>query len=141
MKTLVIFYSYTGKTKKLAQDLANKEQADMVEVNYIKRPSTLGAYVAGSLAARRQKSVKLQPLRCDFSAYDKIVIAVPIWAGFPAPPFHNIAAALPGGKQVECIMTSGSGASGDTRKRVEAMLAEKGCELVGFRDVKASEIT
>lgn len=140
MKTLVIFYSYTGKTKHLAQELASKEQADIIEVKYNKRPSIVGAYVAGSLAARRQKPAKLQPFNTDFSAYDSITIAMPIWAGFPAPAFNNISAALPSGKQVQIIMTSGGGDSGNTRTRVEAMLSEKNCVLTHYQDIKASEI-
>ncbi|MDL2287891.1 NAD(P)H-dependent oxidoreductase [Oscillospiraceae bacterium OttesenSCG-928-F05] len=140
MKTLIIYYSYTGKTKKLAQHLADKEQTDMIELKDQKRPSTIGAYVAGSLSARRQKQAKLQPFKADFSAYEKIIVAMPVWAGFPAPAFNNIVALLPSGKQVEIIMTSGGGDSGDTQKRVRAMLSEKGCTLAGFQDVKASEI-
>ncbi|MCP1103379.1 VIT1/CCC1 family predicted Fe2+/Mn2+ transporter [Aequitasia blattaphilus] len=135
MKTLIIFYSYTGKTRELAQTLATKESADIIELKDQKRPSTIGAYVVGSLSAMRQKQAKLQPFQADFSAYEKIIIAMPLWAGFPAPAFNNIIPALPSGKQIEIIITSGSGNSGDTQKRVQTMLSEKSCTLVGFRDV------
>lgn len=141
MKTLIIYYSYTEKTKKLAEALAKTEGADIIEVKYQKRPSKVCAYVKGSFAARKQKQADLQPFQADFAAYDKIIIAAPVWAQYPAPAFNNIMAALPGGKKVEIIMTSGSGNSGNTRKLAEAALVEKGCELIGFKDIKAAEIT
>lgn len=140
MKSLVIYYSYTGSTKKLAEDLATKENAHITEVKYVKRPSTLGAYISGSLAARGQKEAKLQEFDSDFSGYEKIIIAMPVWAGFPAPPFNNIMKSLPSGIEVEIIMTSGGGSSGKTKELIEATLKEKGCRLVNFQDVKASDI-
>lgn len=137
MNTIVVYYSYTGFTKKLAEELAGKEGYALLELKDQKRPSTIGAYVAGSLKARRGKPAKLQAFHEDFSAFDKIVIAMPVWAQFPAPAFNNIIAALPAKKKVHIIMTSGSGNSGDTRKNAEAMLNEKDCTLDQFQDVKA----
>lgn len=141
MQTLVIFYSYTGKAKKLAKETADKEQADIIELKYIRRPSVFGAYLMGSMAARQQKQAKLQPYNEDFSSYDKIIIVMPVWAQFPAPAFNNIIDKLPEGKKVEIIMTSGSGNSGSIKEDAKKILSEKKCELVGFRDVKSGEMS
>lgn len=140
MSTLIIFYSYTGKAKKLAETLAAQKGADILELKDEKRPSVFRAYVAGSLAARKQKQATLLPFHADFAAYEQILIIMPVWAGFPAPAFNNVTAALPAGKKVEIIMTSGGGDSGKVRVLAEATLKEKGCELVGFEDVKAKTI-
>ena len=138
MKTLVIYYSYTGRTKTLAAEIAKQESADLIEVCERKRRSVPSAYVLGSFAAMRRKEAKLQPFACDFSAYDKIIIAMPIWAGYPSPPMNNILHALPGGKNVELVMTSGSGSSIRSAEKTKTLIADKGCTLTGYRDVKTS---
>ena len=108
MKTLIIYYSYTGKTRAIAEELAKKESADIVEVKEKKTRSKFNAYVFGCFAAMRQKKADLEPFNIDFSVYKKIIIAMPIWAGSPAPPFNNIIELLPNDKTIELIMTSGS---------------------------------
>jgi flavodoxin len=137
MKTLVIYYSYTGKTKRIAEDLAKKESADLIEVKEKKPRSKFNAYVFGSFAARGQKQAELQPFSSDFSAYDKIIIAMPIWAGYPAPAMNTIISLLPKDKKIELIMTSGSGSSQSTSEKTKALIEAKGCTVIKYEDIKA----
>ncbi len=137
MKTLVVYYSYTGKTKKIAEGLAKKESADVIEVKEKKTRSKFNAYVFGSLAARGQKQAGLQPFDADFSAYDTIIIAMPIWAGYPAPAMNTIISLLPTGKKIELIMTSGSGNSKSTCEKIKALIKARGCDVVKYEDIKA----
>lgn len=138
MKTLVIYYSYTGKTKELATQIAKEQPADLVEVHERKRRSALSAYVLGSFAARGRKDAKLQSFACDFSAYDQIIIAMPIWAGYPAPPMNNVISALPSGKTVKLVMTSGSGNSRGSAEGTKRLISDRGCSVTSYRDVKTS---
>lgn len=136
MKTLVIWYSYTGKTKQIAEDLAKKESADLVEVKEKKSRSKFNAYVFGSLAARGRKPADLQDFTCNFSHYEKIIVAMPIWAGYPAPPMNNIISLLPRGKAVELMMTSGSGSSKGTSEETKSLIVAKGCSVTKYEDIK-----
>jgi hypothetical protein len=141
MSTIVIYYSYTGNTKKYAEDLANEcdslcgENADILELQYAKPLSKPKAYALGSFAAMRRKCAELKPLGCDLAKYDKIIIAMPIWASHPAPPINNVIAALPSGKDVELIMISASGNSGNADK-TKALIEAKGCTVTKYADVK-----
>ena len=111
MKTAIIYYSYTGKTKAISEKKARKEKADLIEV---------------------------QPISCDLSTYDRIIIAVPLWAGSPASPFHNIVKMLPAGKPVEVIITSGSGDSSGCKEKVKECIAAQGARMTKYLDVKTS---
>ena len=137
MKTLVVYYSYTGKTKKIAQDLAKEKGAEIIELQEKAKRSKFNAYVFGSMAARGQKSVELQNDKIDFSAFDSIVIAMPIWAGYPAPAINNIIQALPGGKKIELIMISGSGSSKGSAEKTKALIEAKGCSVEKYQDIKS----
>lgn len=137
MKTLVIFYSHTGKTKKVAAERAKKENADLFEVKLKKPYSKLGAYLKGALAAMKQKSVEVSEIKCNFNDYDKIIIAMPIWASFPAPPINNIVKLLPAGKDVELIMISSSGNSAKSSAQTKELVTKQGCKVVGYTDIKS----
>ena len=135
MKTLVLYYSYTGHTKKIAEELAVKESADIAEIKAEKRPGKFKAYSAGCFAAIRGKCWPIQPLDVDLSSYDRLFLFAPIWAGFPAPYINSVLETLPEGKKVYFKMISASGKS-KCKERLEAAIKAKGCTLEGFEDIK-----
>ena len=136
MKTLVIFYSYSGNTLIQAERIAKQESADVIRLRDAKSRSVFATYSAGSFAAMRRKEAKLAGFNTDFSPYDKIVIAMPIWAGHPAPAINNVIACLPEGKEVELIMTSGSGSSAGTAEKTKELIVAKGCRVTSYVDIK-----
>lgn len=139
MKTLVIYYSYTGSSGKLAKRTAAQIGADIFEVVEKRKRGTVNAYVTGSIAAMRKKKTEIEPITVDFNAYDKIYIMAPIWAGKPAPAINNVLESLPSGKEVTFHAVSASGSSRG-RDTVEAMLQARGCKLDAYVDVKGAEI-
>lgn len=136
MKTLVIFYSYTGNAKRLAQELAAKEAADIAEVKDVRHPGKLKAYSLGCLAAMRGKPWPIQQTEADLTVYDRLILFSPVWASNPPPAVHALLERLPKGKTVSVKMISASGSSG-CRERLEAAIKAKGCTLEGFEDIKA----
>ena len=136
MKTLVLFYSYTGHTKQLAQEYAVKETADIAEIKEIKHPGKLKAYSAGCFAAMRGKPWQIEPLQTDLAAYERIELFSPVWAGNPPPAVHAAIRLLPKGKTVSVTMVSAGGKSG-CRAAVEAAIQSKGCTPEAFEDVKS----
>lgn len=134
MKTLVMYYSYNGNTRALAQAIAKQREADLVEVKDKKRPSLLGTFIPGCPRAMGLKPGKVQPFTADYAAYDRVVVMGPIWASHPAPPVNNILEALPKGTQVELVFTSGG--SGSEKEKVSAKVAALGLELMEYRDEK-----
>jgi flavodoxin len=136
MKTLIIYYSYSGKTKTIAEKLASEEKADLAEAKAIKNPGKLKAYTVGVLAAGNGKAWEIEPLDEDLAAYDRLILLAPIWGGNPAPPFNAILKLLPKGKAVAVKMVSMSGKSA-CKGRIEAAIKYQGCVFEGFEDVKA----
>ena len=136
MKTLVLYYSYSGHTRALAQTLAQRDGAAIAEIQAVKTQGKLLTYVRGGLAAIRYKPWPIRPLAVELTDYEAIHILSPVWASHPAPPVIAALQALPRGKTVSVTMVSGSGGSG-CRDWTEALLKEKGCTLKAFTDVKA----
>ncbi len=85
MKTLVVYYSRTGTTKKAAEIAAKELNADMEEiVDEIKRKGILGYIKSGSHALRK-KLTKIEKLEKDAKDYDLIIIGSPVWANNMPP--------------------------------------------------------
>lgn len=138
MKTAVIYYSFSGKTKTAAAVVAREEDADLFEVKTKKRYSVLSAFFRGSPAAMKQKPVDIQPLGCAFEDYDKLVLMAPIWGGFPAPPFNAVVELLPAGKEVGLIMVSGGGECKNADK-IKVLVESRGCTVTDYKDQKGQK--
>ena len=136
MKTLVIYYSYTGHTAALAKVLAAVESADIAEIRDAVRPATFKAYTSGCFAALRGKTWPIQPLDVDLAAYDRLILMSPVWAGNTPPAVNALLEQLPEGKSVSVKMVSGSGHSG-CKNRLETIIKAKGGTLDAFEDIKA----
>jgi hypothetical protein len=138
MAELIAFYSFGGKTRELANQLAQQRGAELCEVFFEKEPSLLRAFFLCP-AAMAHKKARVRPIEADFSAYDKITVMGPIWASNPAPPVNSIIARLPAEKQVEIIMVSASGKS--NREKTTAQVAAQGCTVVAYQDITGKPAT
>jgi len=136
MKTLVIYYSYTGHTKIIAEGLAIKESADIVEIKDIKRPGKFNAYTACCIAAIRGKARPIQPFEKNMNEYDNLILLSPVWASNPPPAVNSVLSQIPADKTVEVKMISGSGKCG-CKERLESLIENNGSKLTAFEDIKA----
>ena len=81
MRTLVLYYSYGGNTRGIAEMIQSVTGGDMAEIETVK-PYT-GDYNA--VVAQGKQEVdsgfmpELKPLDVDLSAYDTIVLGTPVW--------------------------------------------------------------
>jgi len=137
MRTVVIYYSYSGSTKKIAEEKAEKESSDIFEVKDVKKPGKFYAYTVGCFKAMRGKKMKIEPVTIDFSRYEKIIILSPIWAWNNVPQINNILDMLPAGKKVEFVAVSAS--SGGKKERISEIITNRGCELLNYTDIKTGK--
>lgn len=81
MKSLVVYYSRTGVTKKVAEQIAKNLKSDIEEIIDTKdRSGPVGYLIAGRDAATK-KLTKIQPIKNNPSEYDIIFIGTPVWVG------------------------------------------------------------
>jgi flavodoxin len=90
MKPLVVYYSLTGKTKLVAQVIAEALNATLVEIKETK-PRKLGpfVYLTGGFAATINKGSKINPIDVDLKQYETIFIGSPMWNSRPAPAINS----------------------------------------------------
>ena len=135
MKTLVLFYSFSGHTEAIAKELAEKESADIAEIIGVRRIGKLKAYTAGIVGAIRGKAWAILPLEVDWDKYERLILLAPVWADNPPPVFNAALGLLPEDKTVAVKMVSASGKS-KCKERIESAIIAKSCTLESFEDLK-----
>lgn len=111
-KVLVLYYSLTGTTQSVAQEITRKLGADMEEITMVNPYDTsFQATIERCMMEREQGVIpEIHHLKADVADYDVIFIGYPIWFGTYAPP---VAAFLDSvdlsGKKVVPFCTFGSG--------------------------------
>jgi flavodoxin len=90
MKSLVVYYSLTGKTKLVSQAIAEALNATLLEIKETK-PRKLGpfVYLFGGFAAVMNRGSKINPIDVDLKQYERIFIGSPNWASRPAPAINS----------------------------------------------------
>jgi len=140
MNELVLFYSYSGNTKKIAEKFSQDNHFDICEVIDEKRPNKFAAYTAGIVKVMKNSGRKIKPLMINgnsvkFEDYDVINVFSPVWAAHITPSMVSALKLLPNGTKIKLFMVSASGKSekGSMSNRIQNM----GLEIVGYEDIKS----
>jgi flavodoxin len=113
MKTLVVYYSYSGHTDRVVKLWAEKLKAKgEVVLQRLKPKNEITSFGAQCRAAFTGQKPELEEgIGYDASPYDLIVIGSPVWAFAPVPAMNTYLAKVNGlhGKKAVVLLTSGSG--------------------------------
>lgn len=80
MKTLCIYYSRTGKTKAIMEDLAKTIGADLLPITDGKDWSGIRGFFGAAKSTRQETLNPVAEIFQDISAYDQVILGGPIWA-------------------------------------------------------------
>lgn len=89
MKSLVIYYTRTGKTKFVAEAIAIQLGADLEEVIDLKKRGGAIGWINGGKDASRKSLTEIMPTQKAPADYDLVVVGTPIWAWSPAPAIRT----------------------------------------------------
>ena len=81
MKKLVVFYSYTGHTKMIAESIQRKLNCDILEIKPFKPYSTDYQTVVDEEQNNSSvgKTPDIQKIDKNLNDYDEIIIGTPVW--------------------------------------------------------------
>lgn len=81
MNTLILYYSYGGNTRRIAEMIQHRNGGDLAEIETVK-PYT-GDYNSvvdqGQQEVNRGFMPEIKELNIDVSAYDRIILGSPVW--------------------------------------------------------------
>jgi flavodoxin len=138
MKSIIYYYSLTGKTKLAAETLGKQFGGDVREVQETKKRSLFNAYFAGDFAALGHKASSINPVDANLKNYDTVFIGSPIWAGNCVPAINALLKLIDlKNKNVVLFFTMGGG---DVQKAVQYLtqiVTDKGGKVIDSASFKS----
>ncbi len=89
MKILVVFYSRSGNTKKIAESISESLNCDIEEIVDTEKRGGIIGYIKSGYEAFRGKSSKIKDPKNDVTQYDLVIIGTPVWAGKMSVPVRT----------------------------------------------------
>lgn len=130
MRSAIIYYSFSGNTKKVAEVLSEhlneKGEAALIELKDFKET---GRFFVQAARAFKHAKTLIPELNLDLSSYDIICFGSPVWAFAPAPAMNTYLDRCfgLGGKEIILFTTYGSGTgNGRCLKYMQDILSKKG---------------
>lgn len=132
MKISIIYHSYSGITRGIAERIQAVCGGNLIEVKPRKAYNKISAYTIGCLRARNEEAEPVDPATIDVAASDLIVIGTPVWAWKTTPATNGAINALTNcdGKKAIVFATCGAQA-GETIPIMKRALQQKGVTVVG----------
>ena len=135
MKTLIVYYSYSGITDKVVKvyaDLLGKKGE--VVLQRLTPRQEITTFLGQCKAAFAGKRAELDGnVKFNVQDYDLVVIGSPVWAFAPTPSINTYLDKLSGleGKRAIILLTSGSGAGvKKCFKNIRTALESKGASRI-----------
>lgn len=133
MKTLIVYYSYTNNTEKVAKRIAELKKYDILKLEPLVDYSTDYQKVVDEEEAKMdsEEIVELKPINVDLNQYDRIILGTPVWWYTMAPVVRSFLSSNNlNGKKVIAFITNG-GWLGHTVEDIK-----KYCEIENYINLK-----
>ena len=85
-KTLVVYYSRGGNTRKVGNEIANILHAEIEEIVPLKEKKGIIDWIISGRQGMSGEVVDIKPANKNPQDYDLVVVGTPIWAGYLSSP-------------------------------------------------------
>jgi flavodoxin len=89
VKTLVVYYSRTGTTKKVAEFISSKLNCDLEEIVDVKSRKGVVGWLRSGMEATTNKNASINESKYDLASYDLVIVGTPIWNGRISSPMRT----------------------------------------------------
>ena len=133
MRILIVYYSKTGNTEKVAQTLAREIGADLEKIIDQKKRNGFIGYFTGGRDAIKKRLTEIAPLSKKTLEYDLIVMGMPVWGWNLVPAIRTYLAQ--NNKQIKkyaFFVTSGDTDAQKLAGHFAEAAGQEAVALVGF---------
>lgn len=89
MKILITYYSRSGKTEKIAEQVALKINAELQKISDQKNRAGIFGFISSGNEAYLKQTTTIDKLEKDPANFDLIIIGTPVWAGNVSSPVRS----------------------------------------------------
>ncbi|SMX43888.1 flavodoxin [Actibacterium lipolyticum] len=110
MKTLIVYYSLGGTTRRLARQLAEKLNADVSEIKCPRYGAGTLNYLRAGFDGARKFTPQIEMPKAP-AGYDAVLIGGPVWVSTICAPLRSYLSSRPSfPEKIGLFLTSGGGA-------------------------------
>lgn len=132
-RVLVVYYSLTGNTARVAKDLATRLDADVESIQDKGHGVGFLGQLTAAFDAWRKAAATIGPIQCNPSQYEITLIGTPVWVGQMTPAIRAYLQATDGRFQnVAFFITSGDTEVEKIFSSLEALAKCKPVASTGF---------
>ena len=121
-KTLVVYFSRTGNTRRVAELLARSAAWDLEAIREPRSRDGIVGYLRSAWEASAGRTVPIEKLEHDLARYDLVVVATPVWFASVSSPvrafFDRYRQAL---HEVAFVVTCGGRGAERAARQMEAL--------------------
>ena len=142
MKTLIVYYSRTGTTKKVAEQIQKSLNCDIEELIDTKNRMGFFGYIFGGRDAVMKKTTVINKVKTDVSKYDLIILGTPDWGSTMTPALRTyIIDNKDKFKNVALFCTAGGSNHDGTIREMGSLCEKVSLASIGLRmgEVKSGE--
>ena len=140
IRACVVFYSYSGITRGVAEGIRDASGCDLIEVKTKIPYSSFSVYTTGVLHSRKGACDPIEPEVIDVSGYDFLIIGTPVWAWKPSPAINAAVRALKGCEgKMAVIFTTCSTQPGEALPLLSKALSDRGVRVMAEISLDAKD--
>ena len=142
MKTAIVYYSMGGNCALIADKVAAAIGADAIRIEPMEAYPDRGAakFLRGGSSALKKDEPELKAYEFDASAYERVILGMPVWASRVTPPLRTFIAQNAETlrrKRIAAFVCSSSGSGEKPLRRLAEALGIEGFEATAsFVDPK-----
>lgn len=132
-KILVVYYSRTGNTERVAHDIAGSFGADIEKVRDKKDRSGCIGWIVSGFEGMSKKNTYIEATSYDPAKYDMVIIGSPVWSWNITPAIRSyIEQNKQNFREVAFFITAGSTSAEKVVPYMEQLCGKKAVAYVGF---------
>lgn len=125
-KTLIVYYSRTGITKKVAEAIKEQLDCDIEEIVSIKNRAGIMGYITSGREATQKTLAEIMPATKNPSDYDLVIIGTPVWGWNISSPIRTYLENYKEGfKNISAFCTMGGDGDKQSFKEIEKICDKK----------------
>lgn len=87
-KNIIVYYSRTGNTKKVAEIIGNAISCELIEIKPLNSYKGFFGWWRAGYQAVRLKIPPIEPIDVNFNEYERVIVGTPVWAGNMSSPIR-----------------------------------------------------
>jgi flavodoxin len=140
-KTLIVYHSRTGYTRRVAQALARRLSADLEDIHIVQPLDGVLGYAMCAIEAIAGLAPALRPARRDLATYDLVVIGTPVWFWSLSSPVRSWLEANPlRGKRFAFFCTMGSAGAACVFATMQQLAGSKPVATLALADAEVGAL-